>query len=210
MAIHGFLQVFGKTTEGPTASLPQHGFARISKWEVLGKTEETETSVQADFGLGPENLSVDARKQWPFDFGLIYSVVLSETSLETKLLVRNEGSMTFNFNALFHTYLRVPDVTAVVVAGLQGATYRDKTQGGAQATEASDQVAIGGEVDRAYANVAGSVVVNQGEKKLFSVERSNLNDVVVWNPWVGATNMGDFGPANGYKNMRECLDGFSP
>lgn len=199
-----FLQVFGKTTEGPTASLPQHGFARVSKWEVLGRVEESETSVHVEFGLGPENLSVDSRKQWPFDFGLIYSVVLSKASLETKLLVRNEGGEPFDFNALFHTYLRVPDVTAVTVAGLQGATYKDKTQGGAQATEASGQVAIAGEVDRAYANVAGPVAVEQGGRTLFVVERSNLGDVVVWNPWASAaTNMADFGPADGYKHMRE-------
>lgn len=101
-------QVFGKATEGPTAVLAQHGFARICKWELLGKTSESESSVQADFGLGPENLSVDLQKQWPYPFGLIYSITLTRTSLETKILVRNEGEETFDFNLLFHTYLRVP------------------------------------------------------------------------------------------------------
>ena len=109
------VQVFGKATTGPTAALPQHGFARTSKWELLGKIDESETSVQVDFGLGPENLTIESRKQWPFDFGLIYSVVLSKTALETKILVRNEGGVSFDFNLLFHTYLRVP----VSVSNLQ-------------------------------------------------------------------------------------------
>jgi glucose-6-phosphate 1-epimerase len=28
-----------------------------------------------------------------------------------------------------------------------------------------------------------------------------LNEVVVWNPWVDAKSMGDFAPADGYKQM---------
>lgn len=31
--------------------------------------------------------------------------------------------------------------------------------------------------------------------------RDNLNEMVVWNPWTGAKNMGDFWPAEGYKEM---------
>lgn len=197
--------VFGKSSEGPTATLPQHGFARISKWELLGKISESETSVQVDFGLGPENLSVDARKQWPYDFGLIYSVVLGKTSLETKMLVRNEGGESFDFNMLFHTYLRVPDITTVSVSGLKGITYKDKVLKGAVATEESASVTIAAEVDRAYENVPGTVSVDSGGKALFKVERSNLADVVVWNPWEGASGMADFGPADGYKNML-CIE----
>jgi glucose-6-phosphate 1-epimerase len=70
-------------------------------------------------------------------------------------------------------------------------------------TEESTSVAIAAEVDRAYENVPGTVSVDAGGKTLFKVERSNLADVVVWNPWEGASGMADFGPADGYKNMRE-------
>jgi len=197
--------VFGKSTDGPTSSLPQHGFARTSKWYVMGKIDESETSVQVDFGLGPENLTVDVRKQWPFDFGLIYSIVLSKNSLATKMLVRNEGGQSFDFNTLFHTYLRVPDVTTVKVEGLKGVSYKDKVQKGAEATEERDQLTIASEVDRVYANVPGTVAVKTEDKTLYTIERSNLEDVVVWNPWEASANIGDFGPADGYKNML-CIE----
>jgi len=193
--------VFGKTTEGPTAALPQHGFARISKWELMGKTSESETSVGVDFGLGPENLTVDSRKQWPYDFGLIYSVTLSKTSLETKMLVRNEGQETFDFNILFHTYLRIPDVSSLKIRGLKGVTYHDKVAKVAQVTEENSEVTVSSEVDRVYAEAPGTVEVASADKTLFKVERTNLEDVVVWNPWEGASNMADFGPSDGYKNM---------
>jgi glucose-6-phosphate 1-epimerase len=197
------LQVFGKATTGPASSLPQHGFARTSKWELLGKIDESETSVQVDFGLGAENLTIEARKQWPYNFGLIYAVTLTATSLETKLLVRNEGGESFDFNALFHTYLRVPDVTTLAVTGLKSVSYKDKVQKGAEATEERDKLTVAEEVDRVYAKVPGTVTVEDAGKTLYTVERSNLEDVVIWNPWEGSASMADFGPEGGYKNMRK-------
>lgn len=195
--------VFGKTTSGPTSALPQHGFARVSKWEVLGKSSSSATAISVDFGLGSENVIVDFRKQWPFDFGLIYTVTLTPKSLETKILVRNEGNQAFDFQTLFHTYLRVNDIGNVKVSGLKGVTYRDKTQGGAEVNEESEALEIKGEVDRLYVKVPGEVKVEEDGKPLYSVTRTeDVTDVVVWNPWENASkNMGDFAPESGYRNM---------
>ena len=100
--------VFGKVTEGPTKGLPQHGFARTSRWELLGRTEESDESVAVDFGLGNDGLTEEEKKEWPYEFGLIYSVVLTKDSLETKMLVQNGGEKPFDFNMLFHSYFRIP------------------------------------------------------------------------------------------------------
>jgi glucose-6-phosphate 1-epimerase len=109
-------QVFGTSPDHPsTASLPQHGFARTSRWEFLGKstTESSDkgsgdTDVKLDFGLGPENLSAEARTKWGYNFAVIYSVTLGQSSLRTSILVRNEGQESWDFQTLMHTYLRVP------------------------------------------------------------------------------------------------------
>lgn len=108
-------QVFGKPTDHPaTSALPQHGFARTSRWEFLGKSTSesnkeggSDDGVKLDFGLGPENLSDEARKAWSGDFGLIYSVTLAKDSLKTSILIRNEGEGAWDFQVLMHTYLRV-------------------------------------------------------------------------------------------------------
>jgi glucose-6-phosphate 1-epimerase len=63
--------------------------------------------VKLDFGLGPENLSAEARKAWKGEFGLIYSVALARGSLRTSMLVRNDGGEAWDFQVLMHTYLRV-------------------------------------------------------------------------------------------------------
>jgi glucose-6-phosphate 1-epimerase len=106
------MQVFGPPPPNHgTSSLPQHGFARTSRWEFLGKSTsegaEDPPSVKLDFGLYSSNLSGEARKAWPYDFGLVYSVTLGKDSLQTVVNVRNEGSDVFEFQMLLHTYLRV-------------------------------------------------------------------------------------------------------
>lgn len=97
-----------------TSALPQHGFARNSLWEFLGKSSsentggKTDNSVKLDFGLSSSILSEDNKKKWPFEFGLVYSVTLGNGTLETGLRVHNKDEKAFEFQCLFHTYLSVP------------------------------------------------------------------------------------------------------
>jgi D-hexose-6-phosphate mutarotase len=111
-------QVFGTAPDhAATSKLPQHGFARISRWEFLGKsTSESsastskdggDSSVKLDFGLSPSNLSEESKALWPYEFGLIYSVTLGKDSLITTLVVRNEGEQAWEFQTLMHTYFKI-------------------------------------------------------------------------------------------------------
>lgn len=67
----------------------------------------SDDGVKMDFGLSSSNLDESAKSAWPHDFGLIYSVTLSQEGLETSILVRNEGSEPWEFQVLLHTYLRI-------------------------------------------------------------------------------------------------------
>jgi glucose-6-phosphate 1-epimerase len=97
------VQVFGKSSHHPTASLPQHGFARISTWRVIGETENAVT-----FELRPEDLDSGTRRLWEADFTLTYTVELDEKELKTEFQVYNPGADGFECHTLLHTYLRVP------------------------------------------------------------------------------------------------------
>jgi glucose-6-phosphate 1-epimerase len=96
-------QVFGKSSHHPTASLPQHGFARISTWRVIGEAENSVT-----FELRPEDLDSVMRRLWEADFTLTYTVELDEKELKTEFQVYNPGADGFECHTLLHTYLRVP------------------------------------------------------------------------------------------------------
>lgn len=47
-------------------------------------------------------------------FALTYSVTLSPRDLETTLVVRNTGTSNYDFQTLFHTYLKV-DVSSCIL-----------------------------------------------------------------------------------------------
>lgn len=62
---------------------------------------------------------------------------------------------------------------------------------------------ITGEIDRVYGSIPQDTtsVVEDGTSR-FDVVRDNLQDTVIWNPWIEkAKAMGDFSPDDGYKNM---------
>lgn len=208
--------VFGTAPDhAATSKLPQHGFARTSRWEFLGKsTSESSSisgggddSVKLDFGLSPSNLSEESRKAWPFEFGLIYSVTLGRGILSTSMVVRNEGDEAWEFQTLMHTYFRVADIAKVEITGLESSQYLDKltTPIPSTATSPSASLKIAAQTDRVYSPAGGPevpVVIKEGGKETFSIVRDNLNEIVVWNPWeAGAKATADFEPKDGYKEM---------
>ncbi len=106
--------VFGPPPKShATGQLPQHGFARNSHWEFLGKStseslgRKTDDSVKLDFGLSSSMLDEALQNKWPYDFGLVYSVTLGRGKLECQMHVQNKGDEPFEFQVLFHTYLAV-------------------------------------------------------------------------------------------------------
>ncbi|CZR66433.1 related to P.ciliare possible apospory-associated protein [Phialocephala subalpina] len=208
--------VFGTAPDhAPTSKLPQHGFARSSRWEFLGKsTSESSTlssssagddSVKLDFGLSPSNLSEESRKAWPFEFGLIYSVTLGRESLTTSLVVRNEGEKAWEFQTLMHTYFRIKDISQISITGLESSPYTDKVLSGASFTSPSTALTLSSKTDRVYTPAGGpssAVIIKEGGKKKFGIVRDNMSEVVVWNPWAeDARGMADFSPNEGYKEM---------
>ena len=76
--------------------------------------------------------------------------------------------------------------------------------GAAVKTEVASEVPIAGETDRVYTpiNKDEPVAILEDGYKTFSVALDNLDDVVVWNPWVDkAARMADFEPKDGWKTM---------
>ncbi|KAL8655234.1 MAG: hypothetical protein Q9210_001020 [Variospora velana] len=202
--------VFGPPkADHPTGKLPQHGFARNSRWEYLGKSSSEsstlpdskgDASVKLDFGLS--HSMIDSSK-WDYSFNLTYSVTLSQDNLETSLVVRNTGSSNYDFQVLFHTYLAIDDITQTTISGLEEVAFIDKTQGAKQIEPAKKAISITSETDRVYtlASEKPLAVAEQGKPR-YEITRDMLSDVVVWNPWVEkAKSMADFGPGDGYKKM---------
>nr|POF17824.1 glucose-6-phosphate 1-epimerase [Quercus suber] len=194
-----------------TSALPQHGFARNSVWEYLGSSSSesgaqskgADDSVKLDFGLSQAQLSAESKKAWPLEFALVYSVTLGKDSLQTMLNVQNKGDKSFEFQMLLHTYFRVKEISKVSINGLGSTTYVDKMLNATEHQQSSPSLQIAGEVDRVYKSIKQDTtsIVEDGKPHL-DVIRDNLEDSVVWNPWIEKSKgMGDFEPKDGYKQM---------
>lgn len=202
--------VFGKLKDESHATypLPQHGFARNSTWEFLGQVGEKPPSIQ--FGLGPENIDPELYKKWgggKYDFTLIFTVTLQDDALKTDIEVSNTGKEAFDFNWLFHTYYRVPDITDVLVNNLTDEKCYDQLLA-EEYTEKSPVIQFHEEFDRIYRGVTHEKyiqIIDKG-KVLMTLDRINLPDAVVWNPWIKKSEgMADFLPKLGYHNML-CIE----
>lgn len=196
--------VFGKSKAAGFENLPQHGFARNSTWEFLGQT--TENPPAGQFALSPDEANTEIYSKWnegKNDFRLFLTVLLEEAALKTSIEVQNVGPKPFEFNWLFHSYLRTPDIEDTLVSNLPGETCYDQLVK-QEYQEKAPVVQFHEEVDRIYKKIAEdkAIQVIYLGKAIHTTIRENLPDVVVWNPWVEKSGgMGDFEPKSGYKNM---------
>ena len=90
----------------PDKAMAQHGFARSSSWTLSDIKDDAEGST-AVLRLSDSEAT---RALWDHPFSLTYVVSLSAVSLKMSLTVSNTGEAPFKFQALLHTYFRIPDI----------------------------------------------------------------------------------------------------
>jgi glucose-6-phosphate 1-epimerase len=161
--------------QGP---LPKHGFARTADWTLESVSTGADGAAEAVLRLADTPLTRDV---WPHAFAAELRVRLAD-ALSVQLTVANTGGEPFGFTVALHTYLRVGDVGAVLVEGLEGVRYVDKVAGGEPKVEASAHLRISGEVDRVYLDAPGDVHVREPGGEGVIVSHEGFPDVVVWNP----------------------------
>ncbi|KAI9063055.1 galactose mutarotase-like protein [Trametes sanguinea] len=176
---------FGAPTHPDHAKLPQHGFARNNVWALESTVMDNEAGVSVKLTLDP----TDAIKaQFDHPFHLEYIVTLAEHQLTTDFHVKHTGLSTtppFEFQALFHNYIRAP-ANDVHITPLKGISYYDKTEATEEAraapkVESRDGVDVKKFTDFVYENAPGKYDITWPSGAI-EIRTSNLKDVVVWNP----------------------------
>ena len=172
-------------------ALPQHGFARNSKWQLESTSILQDGRASAIFALGENE---DRLKLWPHKFSAKYTVAVG-TSLETSLLVKNNDQSTFHFTTALHTYFGVGDIQRTSVEGLQNVEYSDSLSKGRMVSSSQNAVRFEQEVDRRYLATPGTLfITDEHNHRCVRIEKSGFVDAVVWNPWIEkARRMEDFG-----------------
>eukprot|EP01147_Barroeca_monosierra_P009243 gene9243-1525_t len=185
---------FGTWDKGPSL-----GFAQSLTWRFHEKEHVTGSSDYSTCALFILEDSEQTRAIWNFKFRLEYLVTLRNHQLETCLKVLNKSQLPFNFEALFHTYLRIPSIKKVEISPLIGTMKIDKLRDNVLTKEEQDLIGINGEVDSIYVATPNHITVNNvassrlptprdhsttHTRRRLSIVKGCLPDIVIWNPWV--------------------------
>jgi glucose-6-phosphate 1-epimerase len=177
---------FGPDPEGK--GRPAHGFVRNRFWEVI-RTEAT-ANGEGKVTLGLKD-SAETRAIWPHSFGLSLEITVGD-SLNLELITRSTDGDAFPITQALHTYFKVGHINEVVISGLAGAEYIDKTDHGMLKFQ-SEPITIDREVDRIFRNVPGELVIDDAAfDRRIRINSEGSKTAVVWNPWAKiSAEMGD-------------------
>ena len=168
---------FGKS--GPTPNVA-HGFAWRSRFEVRSR-KNSDGRSELVLGLKPTDAS---RKEWPFEFDLEYTIVLSDT-LSLRLKTTNTGTEAFHLTAGFHPYFFIGDRDRSCVTGTDGMKYCDSRlttkydsvwKGNMNLTSSFDHVFV-----EPYPTALHKIIDPLLDRRV-SVSSSGAARLVVWNP----------------------------
>jgi glucose-6-phosphate 1-epimerase len=156
-----------------------HGFVRTRPWEVRAVRREGD-AVVASFSIASDD---QTRAIWPNDFEIFFDVSFGR-SLAMQLNVRNTSSQAITFEEALHTYFAVGDVRTIALEGLGGAEFVDKNVDYRRSTQEEAILKLAGPVDRVYLNTAATCIISDPvNHRRITVEKTNSNATVVWNPW---------------------------
>jgi glucose-6-phosphate 1-epimerase len=166
--------------------LPKHGFARTSQWSELPSTAAGTIHLRLVE-------DVESLRLWPHRFALDLQVALAPAALKVHIELRNTGPDAWSFTGALHTYLRVDDVGATRLLGLQGLRVED-TLRHEFLTVAEESPNLSAPIDSVYQG-AGSPLELQAPNGSLRIEQSGFADAVVWNPGdEAAAKIDDIGP----------------
>ena len=171
--------------------LPKHGFVRNTAW-VPGAAESDAATDDAVLDLQLAD-SPATRALWPFGFAFSLRLTLGPGRLQMALQARNTGTAPWPFTGALHTYLRVDDIAATRLAGLDGATSWDALTD-QRAPQVGD-LRFDGEFDRVFGAAAAPLTLQTGAGALQIAQSASFADTVVWNPGAAkSATMADMAP----------------
>lgn len=165
---------------------PSHGFARIQDWTVAFAAL-TGDELHLTLTLGPTEMS----RSMGFDrFRVAFQLTIGRT-LKMQLTVANDGDQPLAFEEALHTYFHVADVHEVSVTGLEPTSFIDKVDNFKVKPAAHAALTFIGFTDRVYPNTKATCVIHDSlAKRKITIEKTNSDTTVVFNPWRELPDMG--------------------
>ena len=154
--------------------LVKHGFARNQPWRLAARHRHGAT-----LALASDTITA---RHWPHAFHAELRVALAPGALRVTLAVVNTGNVPWSFTAALHTYLRVENIHATRLLGLDGVRYQDATDACIVKTQDEAALSIPGEVDRVYLEPPAELLLEEDGQPALRILQHGFADTVVWNP----------------------------
>ena len=187
---------FGKLKDRP--ELPQHGFARVSPWQVVKEEELSDgsTMVVLELTSNEERFNI-----WSYLFRVQLEIVVAD-ALEMRLVIENIDNKPFELSTALHSYFWVSDVAHVELRGLEEKRYYDALDG--QEHKQDEKLNIDQEIDRVYFDAENPLRLIDQERTLTLTSKGSKS-LVLWNPWIEKSNSMKDMIKEGYRRML-CLE----
>ena len=158
-------------------SLPQHGFARTSMFELVSHTELDNTKTELVLALvdTPESL-----KQWPHKFKLELKISISQ-ELVMELTTTNTDEREFKITQALHSYFNVSDISDAIVKGLDTKSRFDALSNKTFTQEGD--IGFTEEFDSVFQEVDAEIKLLDAIREI-KINNEGSSSVVVWNPWI--------------------------
>jgi len=178
-----------------SSELPRHGFARLSTWEVLSTSYDS-SSTEVTLGLMQSEQSLAL---WPHHFELVQKITLSD-NLMIEVSTFNRGEQPFAFSQSIHPYFKVRDINRVTIEGLDGIDYTDAVASTTGVQKGPFKISSA-TYNSFNAPDHAIAIRDEALRRDILLKYSNMQHLVVWNPWrEGAAKIEDFGD-NEYTGM---------
>ncbi len=185
---------FGAHPSDP--SLPQHGFARTSIFEIDKITDLNDGSVTVQLSL---QVRGDYLKFGVLSFYLKVQINVGVSLTVTMTSVIDNG-YSIPWSEAIHSYLAVDDIQNTSLFGLRDTRYYNQLSGQVEC-QLDDSVYFDQEIDRIYKQPSNLLTVIYKNKNLLKIQQSGSDATVIWNPWVNKAKLIQDFPDQGYQNM---------
>jgi len=179
------------------ASLPGHGYARITPWELNSIQTLANGETELHLSLGKSHLS---QLHWNVEVDLDLKITVGHT-LGISLTTANKSDHEITITEGLHTYFQISDISDIRIHGLEGSDYIDLVNQN-ESHKQLGAIKFDGELGRIFLdNKSTCVIEDPALNRRIRIEKKGSKSTALWNPWrTVASKMDDMG-SEGWQHM---------
>ena len=198
VAIRGGIPICWPSFGMNNPTLPQHGFARTSLFNLLYSEEIDKHTTEVLLRLTDSQTS---RKLWDYKFELNLKITVSDT-LKMELQTINKDAQAFTLTQAFHTYFNISSIADITISGLDTKPYLDALDG--RTKRQDGDIKFNAEYDAVYQEVDSDILLKDKNRTIF-IKKEGSTSTVVWNPWIDKCSRMSYMKKDAYKEF-VCIE----